>query len=602
VGKVGRLAVATATRVAIYARALRMLVAVAPRECALMAALLVVQGAASPAGVWIVKAIVDAVAEGGAGAALGLLVALWAAAALVGQLATEWAQLVQGSLNERATAHVELALVRKANQLPDLTPFEDPSFYDELQLLAREATHRPLNLLVTTGIVVPNALATVGLLVLVGRLAWWLPVLLLAAVVPLSFAHTHMQLQSWQTILRHGPLTRALRYFASVPTTAAHAKEVRLFGLGPYFERRYAAAFEQLRRETSQVRARLAPLPLAAGAVFVGANAAGFWWVAEQARSGRLGVGDLVLLLQSLALLRGHMGSIAGMLSVVVGHLLFFEQLFRFLDRGSAMPLARPGARTPRPLREGIRFEDVSFRYPNGALALERVSFAIRPGERVALVGENGAGKSTLAKLLCRLYDPSEGRILVDGDDLRGLDLDGWRARVGAVFQDFGRYQLTLAENVALGQIEAVGDQARIARAGETAGLAPHAAALPAGYATRLGVEMGGVDLSGGQWQTVGVARALLRDADLLILDEPTAALDPRAEAALFARFAELSRGRTTLLITHRLASVRLADRILVLDAGRLVEEGAHDDLLRRGGEYAALYRMQAEQYQPLAT
>jgi ATP-binding cassette subfamily B protein len=574
-----------------------MLAAAAPGECALLAALLVVQGVAPPLGVWLVREVVDAVVAGRGAAALALLVALWAGAALLGQLAGDWALLVQGSLNERVTARVELALMSKASQLPDLAPFEDPAFYDELQVLTREATHRPLNLMVTHLYVVPSALASLGLLLLLGRLAWWLPALLLVAILPLGFAHTHLQLRSWQTTLQQGSLTRALRYFASVPTTAAHAKELRLFGLGPHFERRYAETFEALRRETGRARARMVPVPIAAGALFVGANALALWWVGRQALAGRLGVGDLVLLLQSLALLQQQLGRLAGMLSVVLGHLLFFEQLFRFFDRASTMPLARPGRPTPRPLRDGIAFERVGFRYPTGSLALDGVSFAIRPGERVALVGENGAGKSTVAKLLCRLYDPSEGAIRVDGQSLPTLDLAGWRARVGAVFQDFGRYQLTLAENVALGQIEALDDRARIERAGEAAGLAGHAAALPDGYATRLGVEMGGVDLSGGQWQAVGVARALLRDADLLILDEPTAALDPRAEAALFARFAELARGRTTILITHRLASVRLADRILVLKEGRLVEDGTHDQLIRLAGEYATLYRLQADQY-----
>src|SRR3989442_55714 len=345
-----------AVKAAVYARALRMLSAAAPVECALLAALLVVQGAAPPLGVWLVREVVDAVVAGRGTAALALLVALWAGAALLGQLTGDWALLVQGSLNERVTARVELALMSKASQLPDLAPFEDPAFYDELQVLTREATHRPLNLMVIHLYVVPSALT--------------------------------------------------------------------------------------------------------------------LWGAGEQALAGRLGVGDLVLLLQSLALLQQQLGRIAGMLSVVLGHLLFFEQLFRFFDRASTMPLARPGRPTPRPLRDGIAFECVGFRYPTGSLALEAISFAIRPGERVALVGENGAGKSTVAKLLCRLYDPTEGTIRVDGQGLTALDLAGWRARVGAVFQDFGRYQLTLAENVALGQPEALDDRARIERAGRPSRLA----------------------------------------------------------------------------------------------------------------------------------
>jgi len=220
------------------------------------------------------------------------------------------------------------------------------------------------------------------------------------------------------------------------------------------------------------------------------------------------------------------------------------------------------------------------------------------PGERIALVGENGAGKTTLVKLLCRLYDPSSGSIRVDGVDMRELDLDAWRASIGAVFQDFGRYHLTVAENIVLGRLDGPADDESMERAARGAGFAAHAEGLPDGYETQLGAQFGGVELSGGQWQSLGIARALMRDAEVLILDEPTAALDPRAEYELYARFSELSQGKTTLLITHRLASVQMADRILVLKQGRLIEQGRHADEMRANGEYAALYRMQAEQYQ----
>jgi ATP-binding cassette subfamily B protein len=580
-----------------YARALGMVWQAAPGASAVKVAVLLVQGVTVPAAVWLMKEVVDAAAAADAERA-GQYVLAWTGVFLAGRLADELSALVQSDLNERVTAAVELRLMARANSLPDLTPFEQSAFYDELQTLVGEMPRRPLNLMMSTGFLVPGVIASVGLLYLLGGLAWWLPPLLVAATVPTALAGARMQEQSFQVTLRHSPLTRAMRYFARVVTTAAHAKEVRLFGLGPFFEGRYADAAGRFHRESASARRRLARPSFAAALAFGAVFGFALWWVAGRAAVGALGLGDVVLLLQGVNLLAGRLGSSAQMTSLVVGHLAVFDQFFRFLDHRPAMAVATPGRPVPRPLREGIVFEKVSYRYPDGTLALDDVSLSVRPGERVALVGENGAGKSTLVKLLCRLYDPTEGRVLVDGTDLRELDLTAWRLAIGAVFQDFGRYQLTVAENVALGRIDALVDRAALERAAAAAGLDAHLDRLAGGLDTQLGVELGGVDLSGGQWQTLGIARALVRDADLLILDEPTAALDPRAEQALFGRFAELSAGRTTLLVTHRLGSVRMADRVLVLKGGRLVENGSHAELLERGGEYAALWRMQAEQYQ----
>ncbi|HEY1013876.1 MAG TPA: ABC transporter ATP-binding protein, partial [Herpetosiphonaceae bacterium] len=537
--------------------------------------------------------IIDAAGHGAWGGLGAGLLAAWAAAALAGQLIAQWVMLVQASLNERFTAHVEQQLIRKANSLPDLGAFEDPAFYDDLQTLTRQAPHRPLNLMATTVILAPALLTSAGLLSLLGGIAPWLPPLLIATTLPLGAANLRLQRESWNTTVAQGPHTKAMRYFAGLATTDMHAKEVRVLGAGPFIERRYRQAFEALHRDSSLRRRRQAPRPLAAALLFAGATIFAFWWVVRGALRGQAGPGDIVLVLQSLAALQQSLGGLAGYAALLGGHLLFFEKLFAFLAYQSPMPLAAPGV-PAAPLRSGVSFERVSYAYANGRQALTDLSFEIRAGECLALVGENGAGKSTLVKLLCRLYDPTAGAIRVDGTDLRQLDLDDWRRGLGAVFQDFGRYQLTVAENITLGLEEGQIGEERLLRAARQAGFHAHAETLPGGYDAQLGTQFGGVDLSGGQWQTLGIARALLRDAQLLILDEPTAALDPRAEFELFERFRELARGKTTLLITHRLASVRLADRILVLKAGRLAEQGSHGELLRRGGEYAELYRLQA--------
>jgi ATP-binding cassette subfamily B protein len=583
----------------LYGKSLRLLWVAAPAVCTIMAGLLVLQGALPPLSIWLFKQIIDSVSQGrwlGSGA---LLLGLWAGTALAGQLITQWVMLVQASLNERFTAYVERMLIQKANSLPDLAAFEDRTFYDDLQMLARLAPHRPLNLMAVTVQLLPNLVASSGLLILLGAQAPWLPWLLIITTIPLGWANLRLQRQSWETTVAQGPHTRAMRYFTTLATTDTHAKEVRVLGMGPYLEGRYWRAFEALRSETGRRRLRQAPGPIAAALVFAASNILAFWWVVAHAMRGQATPGDVVLVLQTLAAVQTYLGGIAGMVALLQGHLLFFDKLFAFLRYQSPMRVDRDAPAAAFPLRHGIAFTNVSYRYTNGAMALEEVSFQIDPGECVALVGENGAGKTTLVKLLCRLYDPTSGAIAVDGVDLRALDLERWRAGLGAVFQDFGRYHLTVAENIALGRLDTLATPERIAHAAELAGFAGHAARLAKGYETQLGGQFGGVDLSGGQWQALGIARALLRDAEILILDEPTAALDPRAEHALFERFRQLAAGKTTLFITHRLASVAMADRILVLKHGRLVEQGTHRDLLSLNGEYAALYRLQADQYLP---
>jgi len=263
------------------------------------------------------------------------------------------------------------------------------------------------------------------------------------------------------------------------------------------------------------------------------------------------------------------------------------------------MSICLPGKPVPTPIKSGIIFENVTFSYPDGRMALAGVSFTVHSGETVALVGENGAGKTTLVKLLTRFYDPTQGNIWVDGKNLKMLDLQAWRQQITVVFQDFCRYSLTIGENIALGDIEALDDLSQLKRAGQKAGIADKIERLPEGYQTPLGKQFGGTELSGGEWQKLALARAFIRqeDSQILVLDEPTAALDPRSEYEVYCRFSELVRGKTTILVTHRLASVRMADRILVLKAGKLIEEGTHEELFQQGGEYATLWSMQAEQY-----
>ncbi|MHC5823653.1 MAG: ABC transporter ATP-binding protein, partial [Nostoc sp.] len=328
-------------------------------------------------------------------------------------------------------------------------------------------------------------------------------------------------------------------------------------------------------------------------------NAFAFCWIVLEALNGKLTAGNILLFIQSLAYVQQNLSQVINSSSNLQESLLFMEDLFNLLDSIPTMLVSTPGKPVPSPIKSGITFENVDFSYPDGRLAITDVSFTLYPGETVALVGENGAGKTTLIKLLARLYDPTQGNILIDGENLKNLDIEAWRQQIAVVFQDFCRYSLTIGENIALGDTEALDNKLQLIQASQKSGIADKIEQLKEGYDTLLGKQFGGTELSGGEWQKLAIARAFTRQekSQILVLDEPTAALDPRSEYEIYSRFSELVRDKTAILVTHRLASVRLADRILVLKSGKLIEAGTHYELLQKRGEYATLWSMQAEQY-----
>ncbi len=389
---------------------------------------------------------------------------------------------------------------------------------------------------------------------------------------------------------------RRMSYFSTLMLTDTYAKEVRLFNLSDFLMGQYWQAFRQMHQSMRGLRRRQALW--SGGLAVVGAlgNGLAFAWVVWRAGSGLLSAGDVLLFVQSLTLIQRSLFQLVAEMVFLYDALSFLMRLFAYLDTPLTFYLAAPPMAPPVPIRQGIRFDRVSFHYPDGRVALNTLSFSIRPGETVALVGENGAGKTTLVKLLTRLYDPSEGHIWVDDQDLRQLDVQQWRAQFAVAFQDFGRYALTLAENIALGEAGAEAEQVR--KVAAQAGLTELLLKLPQAEQTPLGKQFDGTELSGGEWQKLALARAFWRhQAQILILDEPTAALDPRAEAEIYEQFAQLARGKTTLLITHRLVSTRMADRILVLKVGNLIEMGSHEELVTQAGEYAHLWELQSAHY-----
>lgn len=505
--------------------------------------------------------------------------------------------LTDSLLGDLFTNTTSVRLMEHAATL-DLAHFEDADFYDRMERARRQTTGRMV--LVSQVFGQAQDLLTIaslaaGLVVF----APWLIALLVLALVPAFLGEAHFNAQSYSLTYAWTPERRQLDYLRQVGASAETAKEVKVFGLNDFLTERYRAMADAFYRANRALAIRRAGW----GGLLAAVGSAGYYaayaFIVYRTAQGAFSIGDLTFLAGSFARLRALLEGLLASFSTVAGQALYLEDLFSFFEiepKIASPPEPHP---FPVPIREGFVFENVGFRYPGSERwAVRGLSFTLKAGEALALVGENGAGKTTLVKLLARLYDPDEGRILLDGVDLRAFALEDLRAHIGVIFQDFVRYHLTAAENIAVGRIEAGEDRERIEGAAARSLADAVIAALPEGYEQVLGRRFRtGTDLSGGEWQKVALGRAYMREAQLLILDEPTAALDARAEFEVFERFKELTEAKTAVLISHRFSTVRMADRILVLEAGRLREIGTHEELLDAGGRYAELFELQAAGY-----
>jgi ATP-binding cassette, subfamily B, bacterial len=505
--------------------------------------------------------------------------------------------LVRQLVGSRLGVDVNVMILEKAQKL-ELAHFEDSEFYDKLVRARREASARPLALVQDNFQVLRNGLTLAGYAGLLIGFSGWMVIGVLIATVPAfvaeaKFSGIAFRMRNWRS-----PETRRLTYLERVLANDEHAKEVKLFGLGPLLLGRYKRLAEGFYDEDRRLAIRRAgwgyTLSLLSTVTFYGCYAA----IAAATVVGRLSLGSMTLYLVAFRQGQQAFQSILTGVTGMYEHNLYMSNLFDYL----ATPTDRPRPAAPAVVRpeEGIRFERVGFCYPGAAAwALRGIDLFIPKGQSLALVGENGAGKTTLIKLLTRLYEPTEGRVMLDGRDLRAWDEDALRRRIGVIFQDFNQYHFLLRENVGVGSIEHMDDDLRVQRAVDLGGARDLVASISAGLDTQLGRWFkDGVELSGGQWQKVALARAFMREeADILILDEPTAALDAEAEHAVFQRFRQLAQGRTTILISHRFPTVRMADRILVLEGGRVIEDGTHAGLLAAGARYAHLFSLQAQGY-----
>lgn len=578
------------------------------RSLTLLLGVLTLVAGSLPAGIaWVGAHIVDAVVAASRGyvtmgsavyhttlAYVGLEAALVASLAAANRGLSTCQSLLRAQLGQR----VNVMILEKALTL-ELSHFEDSEFYDKLTRARREASTRPLSMVMRTLGLFQSFISLASYGVILVQFSPIAVVVLFVAGLPAFFAETKFSGDAFRLFSWRSPDTRMQAYLESVVAREDHAKEVKLFGLGPRLLERYEDIYRRLFREDRALTLRRDTWGFLLGLVATLSLYGAYGWIAMSAIQGLITLGGMTMYLM---LFRQGQAALSQGLTAVSGLYednLYLSNLYDYL--GQPVAAARGNITVGAHPEDGIRFEDVSFTYPGTTTpAIDNLSLHIRPGESVALVGANGSGKTTLIKLLTRLYQPTTGRILFEGVDLEDWDREVLRARIGVIFQDFARYQLTIGENIGAGDVSRFEDQDRW-QAAAAKGLAqPFIDTMPGRYATQLGKWFrDGRELSGGQWQKIALSRAFMRtDADVLVLDEPTAAMDAAAEAEIFEHFRQLSQGRITILISHRFSTVRMADHIVVLQDGAITEQGSHEALMRQAGQYAHLFSLQARGYQ----
>jgi len=585
-----------------YSRRALELVWTTNRNLTLALAALTLIAGVLPAGVAYIGAlIVDAVVTAIRSASLagrvvdlvvieGVLVALIAAA-------QRGLSVCQSLLRAQLGQRVNVMILEKALTL-ELQHFEDSEFYDKLTRARREASTRPLSLVTRTFGLVQNGISLVSYGALLAHFSPWAVMVLLLAGVPAFIAEAKFSGDAFRLFRWRSPETRMQLYLETVLGREDHAKEVKLYGLGPRLLERYRDIFRRIYREDRALTLRRDAWGFCLGLIGTAALYGAYAWIAVSTVARVITLGQMTMY---VALFRQGQSAVSAILAAVGGMYednLYLSTLYEYLE--TPVPKSAGARRRGPHPEDGIRFEDVSFTYPDAEEpALEHITLQLRPGESLALVGENGSGKTTLIKLLTRLYAPTSGRILLDGQDLASWDETALRERIGVIFQDFARYQMLVGENVGAGDERFFEDEARWRTAAAKGRASEFIETLPQGYNTQLGKWFrDGRELSGGQWQKIALSRAFMRTrADILVLDEPTAAMDAQAEAEVFEHFRQLSRERVTILISHRFSTVRMADQIAVLNRGSIVERGSHEELMRLNGNYARLFSLQARGY-----
>ncbi len=572
-----------------------------------MGLLSILQGFTPAISLWITNLVINSVVEGlriHSISPIWLPIGLQVGIGLFSSLLSTLSNITQQLLQERVSNRIQFMILEKSDTL-DLSYFENPEFYDKMRRAADQSTYQPVTMVSQTFGLCQTAITMFSMIFLLTRLAWWLALVSLIVPIPAFFSSIRFGWRGYQRMRRQSPERRIMQYFNMLMTTDTYNKEVKLFNLGRFFIERFKHLANKLYEEDKNIIVRRYLMNFLWSGLTVAANSTIYLYVALRAITNGLPLGNLILYTQS-AVQAGQ--SFQGLLNGISGTYesnLYIGTLFEFLEyEPKIVSPKEPKPVEPLPDVKGleVEFRDVSFTYPGKdpvtQAALKHVSFTIKAGEAIALVGRNGAGKTTLVKLLTRLYDPDEGEIFIGGRNIKEYDLKDLREQVGVIFQDYVNYYMSARENIGVGRINEIENEDLVVSAARKSGANAVIERLPDGYDTMLGRWFkDGMQLSGGEWQKVALARAFMRDARILVLDEPTSSLDARAEYEVFEHFRTLTEGKTALFISHRFSTVRLADRIFVIEHGGIIESGSHEELMALDGRYAELFNLQAEAY-----